>query len=71
MRFAASVAGAAQLLRNDPYIKSFDFDRAIAIANGARGDDAFGYRAEFVQMLRLAKSLPAQKPLDPPPGSGE
>jgi Ca-activated chloride channel family protein len=71
MRFAASVAGAAQLLRNDPYIKSFDFDRAIAIANGAKGDDRFGYRAEFVQMLRLAKSLPAQKPLDQPPGNGE
>ena len=71
MRFAASVAGAAQLMRNDPYIKNFSFDRAIDIANAAKGDDKFGYRREFIQMLRLAKSLPAQKPLDPPPGSGE
>lgn len=55
MRFAAAVVGAAQLLRHDPYIKDFDFDRAIAIANGAKGKDEFGYRTEFVQLLRAAK----------------
>lgn len=71
MRFAASVAGAAQLLRKDPYIKSFDYDRAIAIALGAKGEDAFGYRSEFVQLLRLAKTAAGLKPLEPPPGSGE
>jgi Ca-activated chloride channel family protein len=64
LRFAAAVAGAAQLLRNDPYIRSFDFGRAIAIANGAKGEDNFGYRAEFVQLLRLAESAAAMKPLD-------
>ncbi len=71
MRFAASVAGAAELMRADPYVKSFNYDRAIDIANAAKGEDKFGYRTEFVQLLRLAKALPAQKPLDPPPGSGE
>jgi Ca-activated chloride channel family protein len=55
-RFAAAVAGGAQLLRHDPYIKSFDYGRAIEIAQGARGDDEFGYRNEFVQLLRLAQS---------------
>jgi Ca-activated chloride channel family protein len=66
MRFAASVVGAAQLLRHDPYIKDFDYDRAIAIANAARGKDEFGYRAEFVQLLRLAKVAENQKPLEKP-----
>ncbi len=66
MRFAASVVGAAQLLRHDPYIKDFDYDRAIDIANAAKGGDAFGYRAEFVQLLRLAKVAASQKPLDRP-----
>ncbi|MGC9953624.1 MAG: VWA domain-containing protein [Rhizomicrobium sp.] len=66
MRFAASVAGAAQLLRHDPYIKDFDYDRAIDIANNAKGKDEFGYRAEFVQLLRLAKVAESQKPLDKP-----
>ncbi len=66
MRFAASVAGAAQLLRHDPYIKDFDYDRAIDIANAAKGKDGFGYRAEFVQLLRLAKVAGSQKPLSAP-----
>ena len=51
-RFAAAVAGGAQLLKHDPYIKSFDYGRAIEIAQGARGDDEFGYRNEFVQLLQ-------------------
>jgi Ca-activated chloride channel family protein len=55
-RFAAAVAGSAQLLRHDPYIKSFDYGRAIEIAQGARGDDEFGYRNEFVQLLRAAQT---------------
>jgi Ca-activated chloride channel homolog len=66
MRFAASVVGAAQLLRHDPYIKDFDYDRAIAMANAAKGKDEFGYRAEFVQLLRLAKVAESQKPLEKP-----
>ena len=64
MRFAAAVAGAAQLLRHDPYIKDFDYDRAIAIANGAKGKDEFGYRAEFVQLMRSAKVADKQQSLE-------
>jgi Ca-activated chloride channel family protein len=55
-RFAAAVAGGAQLLKHDPSIKSFDYGRAIEIAQSARGDDEFGYRNEFVQLLRTAQS---------------
>ena len=33
-RFAAAVAGGAQLLKHDPSIKSFDYGRAIEIAQG-------------------------------------
>ena len=57
------MGGAAQLLRHDPYIKDFDYDRAIDIANAAKGKDEFGYRAEFVQLLRAAKLADKQKPL--------
>jgi len=63
-RFAAAVAGSAQLLRHDPYIKSFDYDRAIAIAQAARGDDEFGYRNEFVQMLRSAQTAASLQQLN-------
>jgi Ca-activated chloride channel homolog len=64
MRFAVSVAGAAQLMRHDPYIKDFDYDRAKAIATAARGEDTYGYRAEFIRMLDLAKVAASQQPLD-------
>lgn len=64
LRFAAAVAGAGQLLRHDPYVKSFDLGRALQLANGARGEDAFGYRAEFVQMLRTAQSAESMAALE-------
>jgi len=63
-RFAAAVAGSAQLLRHDPYIKSFDYGRAIEIAQGARGDDEFGYRNEFVQLLRSAQTASSLQQLN-------
>ena len=70
LRFAAAVAGAGQLLRHDPYIKDFDYDRVIEIAQNARGTDAYGYRSEFVQMLREAKTAAAMQPLEQPGGGG-
>jgi len=65
MRFAAAVAGSAQLLRHDPYVKDFDFERAIAIAEKAKGDDRFGYRGEFVKLLQTAENASGLKPLNP------
>jgi len=64
IRFAAAVAGSAQLLRHDPYIKAFDYSQAIALAQGAKGDDEFGYRNEFVQLLRMAQTAASLQPLD-------
>jgi Ca-activated chloride channel family protein len=57
MRFAAAVAGSAQLLRHDPYVKDFALARAIEIAESARGDDRYGYRKEFVALLRGAQKV--------------
>jgi Ca-activated chloride channel family protein len=70
LRFAAAVAGAGQLLRRDPYIHDFTYDRAIEIAQNARGADPYGYRNEFVQMLRAAKSAAAMSPLEQPGQGG-
>lgn len=58
-RFAAAVAGFGQLLRNDPYMKNFGYKDVAELAGGAKGSDPFGYRTEFVQMVRLAQALPA------------
>jgi len=55
VRFSIAVAAFAQLLRGEPHVKGFGYDEVIALATGAKGDDPFGYRAEFVTLARLAK----------------
>jgi Ca-activated chloride channel homolog len=56
VRFSVAVAAFGQLLRGEPHLKSFRYDDVIALATTAKGDDPFGYRAEFVNLVRLAKS---------------
>jgi Ca-activated chloride channel homolog len=56
VRFSTAVAAFGQLLRGDSYLQRFGYDEVIALANGSKGSDAFGYRAEFVNLVRLAKS---------------
>jgi Ca-activated chloride channel family protein len=56
-RFAAAVAGMGQLLSEPKYLGDWGWDDVIALANGAKSADPFGYRAEAVQLMRLAESL--------------
>jgi len=62
-RFAAAVAGFGQLLRGGRHMGDFSYDDVAALAQGAKGDDPFGYRAEFVNLVRLAKTAAALEPL--------
>lgn len=57
MRFAFAIAGFGQLLRGGAYLGDWSFGDAIALANGAKGADDFGYRAEAVRLMRLAQTL--------------
>ncbi len=56
-RFSAAVAGMAQLLRGNDQDGSLDYDTVLELAQSARGDDEFGYRAEFIQLVRTAQAL--------------
>lgn len=56
-RFAAAIAGMGQLLSEPKYLGDWGWDEAIALAGGAKGADPYGYRAEAVQIMRLAESL--------------
>lgn len=56
VRFSIAVAALAQLLKGAPYLGDYGYDDVIALAQNAKGDDPFGYRAEFVNLARLAKS---------------
>ncbi|MDP3748517.1 MAG: VWA domain-containing protein [Phenylobacterium sp.] len=54
-RWALAVAGFGQKLRGDPRIDDrFGWPQVAALAQGARGEDPFGLRAEFVQLVRNA-----------------
>jgi Ca-activated chloride channel homolog len=71
-RFATAVAGYGELLRGDPYLdKSFGWDAVVALANGAKGEDPFGYRAEFIQLARAAKTAASQAALKQPAAGGQ
>ena len=71
-RMAAAVAGFGQLISGSTYLSDdFDYDRVISIANGARGEDEFGYRSEFVQLVRAAKTASALETFENSTGAGE
>ncbi|MEZ2333598.1 von Willebrand factor type A domain-containing protein [Mesorhizobium sp. RCC_202] len=60
-RFSVAVAAFGQKLRDEDQTANFGYDRIAEIANAARGADPFGYRAEFLSLVRLASSLGASK----------
>lgn len=63
IRFANAVASFAQMLKGSKFVDA-DYDTVIEVANQARGKDEFGYRTEFVNLVRLAKTaagLPQQR----------
>ncbi|MBV7395140.1 VWA domain-containing protein [Mameliella sediminis] len=55
--WALAIAGFGQILRGSDLIGDWSIGDAIALAQGARGDDPFGYRQEAITLMRLADSL--------------
>lgn len=56
-RFAAAVAAFGQKLRGGKYLGDFNYADIRQLASRSRGDDPFGYRGEFLQLVSLAGSL--------------
>jgi Ca-activated chloride channel family protein len=56
VRFSVAVAAFGDLVRGAPFVNGFTYDDVLSLAQSARGDDPFGYRAEFLNLARLAKS---------------
>jgi len=57
VRFAFAVAAFGQYLRRDPWLRDYGLGDIEALAQAARGGDEGGWRAEFVQLVRLASAL--------------
>ena len=66
-RFATAVAGYGEMLKGGEALSAgFGWEDIRTLANGAKGPDEFGYRAEFVQLTRLAETAEAQAALNMP-----
>ncbi len=60
-RFSVAVAAFGQKLRDTHATAGFGYDWIMEIAAGARGSDPFGYRAEFLSLVRLASALDVRR----------
>lgn len=56
-RFSVAVAAFGQKLRNTSQVSGYGYDAIGDLAAGARGADPYGYRGEFLSLIRLAAGL--------------
>ncbi|MDD3275497.1 MAG: von Willebrand factor type A domain-containing protein [Kiritimatiellales bacterium] len=65
-RFATAVAGFGMLLRDSDYKGTLTCEQVLEWAARSQGNDEFGYRREFIDLVRKAGTLltptPAQEP---------
>lgn len=57
LQFASAVAEFGMLLRDSEFKAKSSFEHAIKTAKQNKGMDQDGYRAEFIQLVEMAKSL--------------
>ena len=55
-RFASSVAAFGMLLRDSAHRGNADYDLVLRLSREGRGEDPFGYRSEFMNLVRNAQS---------------
>ncbi|MDF3020538.1 MAG: von Willebrand factor, type [Steroidobacteraceae bacterium] len=53
--FSTAVAGFAQLLRGGIHTGALTYDDVLEQAQSSKGEDRFGYRAEFIELVRKAR----------------
>lgn len=61
VRFSTAVAAFGQKLRGTDSLATYSYADIAKLGAGSRGDDAFGYRSEFLSLVRLADALEAKK----------
>ena len=57
LNWAATVASFGMLLRDSEFKGSLTFDQVLASAKKNKGDDEYGYRTEFIQLVDMANRL--------------
>jgi Ca-activated chloride channel family protein len=56
-RFSAAVAGFGMLLRDSQFKGDFSYQKIISIAKNSKGEDAGGYRSEFISLVETCDLL--------------
>jgi Ca-activated chloride channel family protein len=57
LRWSAAVAAYADLLRGGTHVGSFGWNDVRALAASAKGEDRWGYRAEFLELVDRARAV--------------
>jgi Ca-activated chloride channel homolog len=57
VRFASAVAGYGMMLRQSAHKGDCTYQQVLETATAARGDDAKGYRAAFIEMVQKTQKL--------------
>ena len=57
LRFAAAVAEFGLLLRDSPFKGDATYAQVLELAQGSKGQDEEGYRAEFIRLVETAELL--------------
>jgi len=56
-KWSAAVAGFGMLLRESEYIKDFQYEDVLQLAQNSKGKDADGYRIEFINMVKSLTAI--------------
>jgi len=60
-QFAAAVTALGQMIKGGKYLENYNYQDIINLANQSKGADEFGYRSEFVGLVRTIKRLNTMK----------
>lgn len=68
-KFSSAVACFGMILRDSEYKGTSTLDDVLEIARGSQGDDRWGYRAEFVDLVERAQQILATKEAEAEPNT--
>lgn len=66
-KFSTAVAAFGQLIKGGKYLENYNYQDIIELANQSKGQDDFGYRGEFIQLVRTVANI---QPLSTPTQQG-
>lgn len=57
MKWSMAVAGFGMLLRDSEYMSKLTYGDVLSLAKESKGEDEFGYRREFIELVELARGI--------------